>query len=121
MELTRTKGKSKFENVSKELLYIYVDLDDDGNLERYPLFDEALQDYFWDYDNSGLKLVQLRFYEVPTTVPEPGDINGDASVDLLDLVTVAASYGSEGRNAADANGDGYVDLFDLVLVGNNLQ
>jgi hypothetical protein len=121
LELTRTKGKSKFENVSKELLYIYVDLDEDGNLERYPLFDEALQDYFWDYDNSGLKLVQLRFYEVPTTVPEPGDINGDASVDLLDLVTVAASYGSEGSNAADANGDGYVDLFDLVLVGNNLQ
>ncbi len=121
LELKRSKGPSKFQNVSKELLYIYVDIDEDGNLERYPLFDDALQDYFWNYDNSGLKLVQLRFYEIPTTVPDPGDVNGDASVDLLDLVTVAASYGSEGSSAADANGDGYVDLFDLVLVSNNLQ
>jgi hypothetical protein len=23
--------------------------------------------YFWSYDNEGLKLAQLRFYEIPTT------------------------------------------------------
>lgn len=69
LELERTKGKSKFENVSKELLYIYVDLDGDGVAERYGLFDEALEGYFWDYDNNGMKLLQLRFYEVSTTVP----------------------------------------------------
>ena len=43
-----------------------------GNLQyvfnRYSLFDEALYDYFWSYDNNGLKLVQLRFYEIPTDV-----------------------------------------------------
>lgn len=68
MVLVRDKGKSWFDNVSKELLYIYVDLNGDGTAERYPLFDKALQDYFWDYDNNGLKLAQLRFYEIPTDV-----------------------------------------------------
>ena len=68
MVLVRDKGKSSFTNVSRELLYMYVDLDADGVTERYPLFDSALQDYFWAYDNNGLKLAQLRFYEIPTTV-----------------------------------------------------
>ncbi len=69
MVLVRDKGKSSFTNVSKELLYIYADLNGDGTAERYPLFDSALQDYFWNYDNNGLKLAQLRFYEISTTVP----------------------------------------------------
>jgi hypothetical protein len=68
MVLVRDSGKSWFDNVSKELLYVYVDLNGDGTPERYPLFDPALQDYFWNYDNNGLKLAQLRFYEIPTNV-----------------------------------------------------
>jgi hypothetical protein len=64
----REGGASKFTNVSKQLLYIYADLDGDGTEERYPLFDDRLQDYFWNYDNSGLKLLQLRFYEMVTNV-----------------------------------------------------
>ncbi len=70
MVLVREKGKSWFDNVSRELLYIYVDMDGDGTVERYNLFNLALEDYFWQYDNSGLKLAQLRFYEVPTNVNE---------------------------------------------------
>lgn len=66
---TRSTGKSTFTDVSKELLYIYADLDGDGKVERYPLFDTALQDYFWSYSNTGLKLAQLRFYAVSSTVP----------------------------------------------------
>jgi hypothetical protein len=64
----RTGGKAnnKFTNVSKELLYVYADLGD--GIQRYPLFDEALHDYFWSYDNNGLKLAQFRFYEVPSDV-----------------------------------------------------
>ncbi len=71
LELKRTKGRQQFENVSRYLLYIYADIDDDGVLERVPLFDDSLESYFWDYDNNGLKLAQIRFYEVPTTVPDP--------------------------------------------------
>lgn len=67
LTVTRTKGGvGKFENVSKDLLYVYVDLDGDGTAERYNLFNDALQDYLWSYDNYGLKHLQLRFYEVPT-------------------------------------------------------
>lgn len=62
-------GKPSFTNVSKQLLYIYTDLDGIGGAERYNLFNTALQDYFWQYDNQGLKLVQLRFYPIETTVP----------------------------------------------------
>ncbi|NVB79136.1 MAG: hypothetical protein HOV81_12115 [Kofleriaceae bacterium] len=66
--LLRTKGKSKFTNVSSALLYVMADIDGDGTVERVPLFDDRLSDYFWQYDNNGLRIAQLRFYEVPTNV-----------------------------------------------------
>jgi hypothetical protein len=66
---TRDKGKSTFTNVSRELLYIYADINGDGTIDRVPLFDASLQDYFWQYDNNHLKLLQYRFYPVSTTVP----------------------------------------------------
>ncbi len=69
LHLARNRGKSTFTDVSRYLLYIYADINADGILERVPLFDSRLQDYFWAYDNFGLKLVQLRFYPIPTTVP----------------------------------------------------
>lgn len=59
----RTKGGQKFEDVSKLLLYLYLDLNGDGTLERYPLFDPTLQNFLWNYNNQGLKILQLRFYE----------------------------------------------------------
>jgi hypothetical protein len=68
--VTRTKGKTTFTNVSKELLYVYVDLTDDGidNPTRIPLFGDKSYQYFWDYDNTGLKLAQFRFYPISTNV-----------------------------------------------------
>jgi len=36
--------------------------------ERYSLFSDTLDSYFWDYDNTGLKLAQLRFYPISTDV-----------------------------------------------------
>src|SRR3989338_6016916 len=59
LTVTRTKGKSTFDNVSRELLYIYADITDDDvyNPKLYPLFSDELYGYFWDYDNNGLKLL----------------------------------------------------------------
>jgi hypothetical protein len=68
MVMVREGGKATFSNVSKQLLYVYADLDGDGTVERMPLFDDRLQDYYWQYDNNGLRVVQLRFYEQPTNV-----------------------------------------------------
>jgi hypothetical protein len=67
--LVRDKGKSTFSNVSKELLTICVNNDDDPQCdERVGLFDDDGDDYWWDYTNDGLRLAQLRFYEVSTNV-----------------------------------------------------
>ena len=66
--LIRSKGGSKFTNVSQQLLFIYADINGDGTIDRVPLFGAALTDFFWQYDNNGLKLAQLRFYPVSTTV-----------------------------------------------------
>lgn len=71
LEVTLGKGNNRFSNVSKELLFLWdVDLDGDGvvDLSRVGLFDPALQGYFWDYDNYGLRLAQLRFYPCSTDV-----------------------------------------------------
>lgn len=60
--LARSTGKSSFSNVTRELTTIYADIDGDGDLERVSIFDPALYDYFWNYENRGLRLAQLRFY-----------------------------------------------------------
>jgi hypothetical protein len=66
MVLVRNSGSSKFTNVSKALLFVIADVDGDGDIDKVPLFDDRLQDYFWNYDNNGLRLAQMRFYEIPT-------------------------------------------------------
>ncbi len=66
--LVRTKGGQKFENVTKQLLYVSADVDADGVIETFPLFSDTAYEYFWQYDNHGLKLAQLRFYEIPTDI-----------------------------------------------------
>jgi hypothetical protein len=74
VEVESTRGPAKFENVSRTLLTIYVDADftftdGDGNevtikKGRYTIFDPIFEDYFWKYDNQGLRLLQMRFYEM---------------------------------------------------------
>ncbi len=61
----RAKGKSSFENVSKGFLTVLADTDGDAATApvRVSIFDDTLQDYFWNYDNNGLKNLQLRFYQ----------------------------------------------------------
>jgi len=80
VESSNGNGPPKFENVSRKLLTVYVEydicVDEDGEegceifipAGRYTIFDEIFEDYFWKYDNDGLKLLQLRFYEIPTNI-----------------------------------------------------
>jgi hypothetical protein len=67
--LQRKSGKSVFRNVTTELTTItyQVPIIVGGVVTGYAedtanLFDPAFYQYFWDYDNNGLRLVQLRFY-----------------------------------------------------------
>ncbi len=53
--LERTgNGVGKFTDITKQLTY---------TSETTPIFGEALHDYYWYYDNTGLKHAQLRFYQ----------------------------------------------------------
>jgi hypothetical protein len=71
---------AKFANVTANLLYLYNITIDGVLYKRIPLFSDVLQDYFWSYDNKGLKLLQLRFYHCTTLVPAtwPGEIDDSA-------------------------------------------
>jgi hypothetical protein len=62
--LVRDSTRSKFTNKTKELTTLVADIDGDGLVERVGIFDDRLYSYFWDYDNNGLRLAQLRFYPV---------------------------------------------------------
>jgi hypothetical protein len=57
-ELIRSKGQSKFVNVTDELTKIETT---EGTVS---LFDPELQDFFWNFNNDGLRLAQLRFYPI---------------------------------------------------------
>jgi hypothetical protein len=56
--------RQRFENVSKELLFIQADIDGDGDLDTVSLFDDSLENFLWQFDNNGMRLVQLRFCPV---------------------------------------------------------
>jgi hypothetical protein len=81
LTLNSTDRPNRFQNVSKYLLYVYADIDGDGVADdRVPLFGDGYQDFYWNYDNNGLKLAQLRFYQCQTTVPDvtnPGGAQDD--------------------------------------------
>lgn len=55
----------------------------------------------------------------PATIP--GDVNGDGTVDALDLSTLLSNWGKTGATAAqgDLNGDGTVDALDLSTLLTN--
>ena len=48
------------------------------------------------------------------------DVNGDGTVNIQDLVLIAANFGATGENPADVNGDGTVNIQDLVAVAGAL-
>lgn len=75
LSMERTKGKQTFTDVSADLLFITITVDPTTNTTlasclgvtstsqvTLSLFNSCLQNYFWNYDNNGLKLLQLRFY-----------------------------------------------------------
>ena len=58
--------------------------------------------------------------ETPPPPPTPWDVNGDGTVNIQDLVSVASELGQSGESLkGDVNGDGTVNIQDLVLVASH--
>ncbi len=68
LHLERKNGKSNWDNVTEELLFVSANFDTDPTNEHVQIFDPMFDSYYWQYDNQGLKLVQLRFYMGDYTV-----------------------------------------------------
>ena len=71
-QVFEVKQSQKFQNVSKYLLFVFADVDGDGQVELVPIFDDRLENFYWQYDNTGAKVVQLRFYGCASTVSLDG-------------------------------------------------
>ena len=65
-------------------------------------------------------LPQIENAEITEPTQLKGDVNGDGTVNIADLVLVASNLGGTGQDAADVNGDGQVNIADLVLVAGAL-
>lgn len=68
----RGTGKSSFRNVTTALTTISLVPGSAAELAcgtpTVSLFDACLQDFLWQYDNNGLRLLQVRFYPTPRNV-----------------------------------------------------
>ena len=68
----RTTGKTSFTNVTAQLLTIVfqveITVDGETMIEtvRVPIFNDILENEYWQYDNNGLKPPQVRFYSFGT-------------------------------------------------------
>jgi len=62
---------------------------------------------------------QVLTVDRPDEVVCEGDANGDAMVNLADLLGVLSNWGSDGSEGGDVNGDASVNLADLLSVLSN--
>ena len=92
-------------------------LDDSAtvNLHGNPLNNASINAHIPALKGRGVTIMFDEF------VAQPADVNGDGSVNIVDLVFVASKLGNQGQNlAADVNGDGNVNILDLVFVASML-
>jgi len=99
-------------------------LDADGN----QLWEYVPADGYTEYTLQGAAVYDEKVYFANDAgylfalASSPGwDLNGDGSVNVLDLILVGNSFGESGEPGwitADVNSDGSVNVLDMILVGN---
>ena len=60
----------------------------------------------------------IEYHLVNFKLGSPYDVNGDGTVNILDLVLVSSRFGQADADA-DVNGDGVVNILDLTLIAGN--
>ena len=99
---------------------VAIELNFDGKIEPIGTLTFTIEaGAIANYDGPALT-AQL---SVPTQLEEgeDGDVNGDGTVSIQDLMLVASSFGQTGQHPADINGDGSVDVKDLIVVAGVLD
>lgn len=87
-------------------------------VDDYAVFSKALSEEEINLImNTGVaSYLQMTQSEDIVDLGVPEDVNDDGTVNILDLVAVAAAFGQTGEKDADVNGDGTVNILDLVAV-----
>ena len=84
------------------------------------------KDFMIFYDLRSSKLLSgIRFYRNPGCSESAGDVNGDGSIDILDVVRIIniilenpSPPAACELKAADINNDGEVNILDVIAVVN---
>jgi len=77
------------------------------------------------FTEAGTLTADLPYYSVPgsVTISIPGDLNGDCTVNILDLIALRPHIGERGPSGSlygDLNNDGLINILDLVQIRQRL-
>ena len=95
-----------------------ISADGQGKIQRANLDGTNVETLVWGLDTP--RYIALGIPSLQTGLVVRADVNGDGTVNILDLVFVVANLDKQGENAADINADGVVNIQDLVLVAGAL-
>lgn len=108
---------------------LVTDMDDDGDMEILTGYNNGSYAIDWKENGNASAWTMYRgnphrtgFFQVTSAPVQPGDVNMDTEIDILDLVTAVAiilgttDFTPEQYFAADMNSDGDLNVQDVVIL-----
>ena len=99
-----------------------ISIDGHGKIQRANLDGTDVETLVWGLDSPRYIALAIPSLQTPEGTEQivRGDVNGDGTVNIQDLVIVVTNLDKQGENVADVNADGVVNIRDLVLVAGAL-